>query len=152
MVMDEFGAHAEGCMGGGDKVVTHNECRNTIHRQSVVAGARPELEKGGLLSGLGWHDVEGKRPADTLLCSTAGVLTGSGRNRPRIALDVGVVNPQAQGHRTEAAQRTLGAAGEYIKKKCAHNDTERRCQEAGIEFQPVVFESLGGVSEEADRV
>ncbi len=29
---------------------------------------------------------------------------------------------------------------------------ERRCREAGVIFQPLIFESTGGVSVEADRV
>ena len=44
-VNDGFGAHAEACMGGGDKVATHNTVRDVIHRQARAAGTRPELEK-----------------------------------------------------------------------------------------------------------
>ena len=49
-MMDRHGAHAEACMGGGDKVITHNECRNTIFSHAKRGGAMPELEKGGVVS------------------------------------------------------------------------------------------------------
>lgn len=32
------------------------------------------------------------------------------------------------------------------------NETEQRCRRAGVVFQPMIFESLGGVSGEAERV
>ena len=149
---DEFGIHPESCMGGGDKVTAHNTTRNTIHHHAKMAGARPQLEKGGLLAGRGLPNCEGRRPADTLLCSTEGIQTGRGWARPRIALDIGIVCPQALSHRNEAAKELLGAAESYTRAKASHEDTEASCLEAGFAYQPLVFESFGGMAREAEKV
>ena len=63
-----------------------------------------------------------------------------------------MVCPQAQGHVSEAAKEVLGAAEGYCKFKCNHNETERKCREKGIVYQPMVFESTGGMSSEAEKV
>ena len=47
---------------------------------------------------------------------------------------------------------SCGAAEEYGRTKCARADIARRCADVNIVFQPMIFESLGGVSSEADRV
>ena len=80
-------------MAGGDHVVQHNELRNTVHRESAKTNLRPELEKSGLLTGLGWPGTAGRRPADTLLVGGATVASTSRRRFPRIALDFAVVSP-----------------------------------------------------------
>ena len=46
----------------------------------------------------------------------------------------------------------MGAAEAYTRTKCTHNDTEAKCEAAGIEYQPVVFESFGGVAREGELV
>ena len=46
----------------------------------------------------------------------------------------------------------MGAAEEYVKTKCARGEIERRCRDVGVVFQPMIFESTGGVSAEAERV
>ena len=49
----------------------------------------------------------------------------------------------------------LGNHWGRLRATCVPNvvgGTERRCREAGVVFQPMIFESLGGVSVEADRV
>ena len=79
---------------------------------------------------------------------TGGVPRGSGK----VALDVGVVCPQAVSHLGEAAIESLGAAESYVKQKCGRADTEERCRAANVRFQPMIFESLGGVSAEAEAV
>ena len=67
-------------------------------------------------------------------------------------MDIGIICPQAACHLDAASREALGAAEKYVTTKCARGDMERRCREAGIVFQPLIFESLGGVSREADRV
>ena len=94
-----------------------------------------------------------ERPADVLLCRGQDVRVGvAARGDGRIALDVGVVCPQAPSHLSSAVAEPLGAAEEYVRAKCGRNDTEERCRRAGVVFQPMIFESLGGVSAEAVRV
>ena len=46
----------------------------------------------------------------------------------------------------------LGAAEDYVGIKCGRQNTEERCRNAGVVFQPMIFESLGGVSKEAELV
>ena len=72
--------------------------------------------------------------------------------RPRIALDIGIVCPQAPSHRNEAAKELLGAAESYTRAKASHEDTEASCLDAGFAYQPLVFESFGGMAREAEKV
>ena len=151
-VMDVFGAHSECCMAGGDRVLLHNEQRDTLHRQAGAAGARPELESSGLLAGLGEPGLAGRRPADTLLCSAVGVRTAKGRRLPRVAVDLGFVCPQATSHVVRAGEESLRTATDYTERKRVHGGTDRRCEEAQIDYQPCVFETFGGGTEEAVRM
>jgi len=94
-----------------------------------------------------------ERPADVLLIQACDVRIGTaGRVDGRVALDVGIVCPQAVSHRGISARETLGAAEDYVRQKCSRRDIEARCQAAGMVFQPMIFESLGGVSVEARDV
>ena len=68
------------------------------------------------------------------------------------SLDIGIICSQAAGHLVAAGAEVLGAAEEYARSKCSREEVERRCGEAGIVFQPMIFESLGGVPSEADGV
>ena len=70
----------------------------------------------------------------------------------RVALDIGIVCSQAASHVEAAAADVCGAAEQYVRTKCGRAEIERRCGELGVVFQPLVFESLGGVSVEAERV
>ena len=69
-----------------------------------------------------------------------------------MALDIGIVCPRAASHLSDAAAESLGAAEAYVRVKCATGDMTRRCHDAGVVFQPLIFESLGGVSVEAVQV
>ena len=137
-------------MSGGDRTAIHDEQKDTLHRQAQAAGCRPVLEAAGVL-----RDVvavpNGRRPADILLNRTAGIRTARGRPLSKIAIDVGVVCPQAPLHRSAAAARSGGAATEYTETKRNHNDTARLYEEAGVDYQPIVLETLGVMSAEACR-
>ena len=63
-----------------------------------------------------------------------------------------MVCPQAACPLGVAAGERLGAAEAYVRTKCARADMDRRCRMAGVVFQPMIFESFGGVSVEAERV
>lgn len=94
------------------------------------------------------HNLE--RPADVLLCRGQDIRVGvAARGDGRVALDVGIVCPQAASHLNSAIVERLGAAEEYVRTKCGRENTEERCRRAGVVFQPMIFESLGGVSGEA---
>ena len=104
--------------------------------------------------GMGGERDRMRRPADVLLCRAQDIRIGRVGNsgRPRAALDVGIVCPQAAGHLEAAAGQVLGAAEEYAITKCGKDDTERKCEEVGVIFQPMIFESTGGVASEAEVV
>ena len=95
-----------------------------------------------------WPGVGRRRPADTLLNPAAGIKTGKQRNRLKVALDVGVLSPQAQSHVVDAAREILGAATSYTQQKRNHQQTDALCDEVGIDYQPLVFETFGGLCEE----
>ena len=146
--MDRFGAHAESCVCGGDFTAKHNQTNLHIYKQAKTAGAMPEMEKAKLLAGGSIPNLGRRRPADTLLNSAAGIKTGKQRNRLKVALDVGVVSPQSQSHVVDAAREVLGAATSYTQQKRNHQQTDALCDEAGIDYQPLVFETFGGLCEE----
>ena len=154
-IMDKYGAHCESCTAGGDKTVNHNVVRDGIYVHASRAHTAPRLEACGVSRLLGLEDrADGQvRPADVLLCRAQDIRTGLGpAGAGRVALDVGIICPQAAGHLDNAAGEPLGAAEDYVKTKCGRGDTERRCREAGVVFQPLIFESTGGVSAEAEKV
>eukprot|EP00973_Karenia_brevis_P063324 8802677-Karenia_brevis.AAC.1 len=67
-----------------------------------------------------------ERPADVLLCRAHDVRTGNGqRGNGRVALDVGIVCPQAACHLPNAAEEQLGAAESYVRTKCGRRETEQ---------------------------
>ena len=87
-----------------------------------------------------------RRPADTFLHSAADVKTASNQNVLQVALDVGIINAQASSHVSTAASGSLKAAEAYTRRKRGHNDTDRLCREVGIDYQPLVWESFGGLA------
>ena len=88
------------------------------------------------------------------MCRAQDVWTGSRAHggEARVALDVGIVCPHAQSHIRSAAEEVLGAAEKYCKQKCEKDGTERKCSEMGIVYQPLIFESPGGIASEAEKV
>jgi hypothetical protein len=143
-------------MAGGDKTAAHHCVRNDLFHHAGRGNTGPVLEAAGVLGVLGERDglrSSGERPADVLLCSAQGVRTGVGaQGRSKVALDIGIVCPQAASHLGASAVEVVGAAEEYVRTKAARQDIERRCAEVGFVFQPMIFESLGGVSVEAEQV
>ena len=79
------------------------------------------------------------------------VGSAGGAAAGRVALDVEIVCPQAAVHLANA-QESLGAAEAYTRTKCDRAQMAERCRVAGVVFQPMIFESLGGVSVEAEGV
>ena len=135
-------------MAGGDKTCVHNELRDTLHRHAQSAGTRPQCERSGLLG----DGEERRRPADTLLNNRQGIRTSRARIFPKLALDVGVVCPQAACHVEGAAEGSAAAANAYTGVKRERGETDKRCEEAGVDYQPIVVESLGAMTLEASHV
>ena len=82
----------------------------------------------------------------------AGLNLRDARGCPRVALDFAYVNPQNQSHLNSAADRRLGAATEYAEAKRRYKNTAQQCEAAGVFFQPMVLETLGGASDECMEV
>ena len=141
-------------MAGGDKIVNHDIVRDDIYVHAKKAHTAPRLEACGVSRLMGLQDErDGQvRPADVLLCRAQDVQTGFGVGAGKVALDVGIICPQAAVHLGNSARESLGAAEEYVKTKCTRGEIERRGLEVGVVFQPMIFESTGGVSAEAERV
>eukprot|EP00973_Karenia_brevis_P031395 4331302-Karenia_brevis.AAC.1 len=105
-VIDRFGIHPEVCTGGGDKTAAHHCVRNDLHVHSKRGAVNPVLEAGGVLDSLGLQEdrPNRERPADVLLCRAQDVQTGTGgMGNAKVALDVGIVCPQATSHLGDAA-------------------------------------------------
>ena len=43
----------------------------------------------------------------------------------------------------------MEAAKQYTQQKRYRNNTDQLCAEAGVEYQPLVFETFGGLADEA---
>ena len=95
------------------------------------------------ITGVVCNGLFAARPADVLLCRAQDIDTAGASGAGRGALDVGIVCPQAATHLAAAAE-PLGAAEGYVRTKCERGDVERRCRDAGVVFQPLIFESTGG--------
>ena len=110
-------------MSGGDKTAAHPCVRNRLYIHAKGAGTVPVLEAADVLNVFGIPGQEGERatgsntrsrerPADVLLCNAQDVKVGAagGAAVGRVALDVGVVCPQAGVH-LDSAQERLGSCG-----------------------------------------
>ena len=150
-------------MSGGDKTLAHNGHRDTLYKQTKAGGFAPELEKGGLFreaqAGQEREDDDGRdarrRPADVLVCRAHDFRSARGRGvdgATRVALDVGIICPQAQDHIIHTLEETVGAAEEYARRKCGRQATEAKRRKRGMFFQPLIFESTGGVASETEEV
>ena len=94
------GMHARSCTCGGDQDVRHNACRDAVYAFARRDKLRPEREKMDILAeGLQSEPdtVDGRRPADVLVCAELDPRTEAERtgNRPaaRHALEFAVINP-----------------------------------------------------------
>ena len=91
-----------------------------IYKKCQSVGVRPELEKSKVLLGSISQDGLGRRQAaDTFVSSGAGIKIGKGkkRNLLQVALDVGIINPQAGANLIHVARETLGAVDRYTERK-----------------------------------
>ena len=130
---DPMGDHHVGCGGNGDRIHRHDSLRDTLFAAAQSAALAPRKEVPALITG------SASRPADIFLPNWS-------RGRPA-ALDVTVIST-LQNLTLAGAAATQGHAlriGEE-RKLAAHNAD---CKAVGIDFVPLVVESLGGWSKEA---
>ena len=70
----------------------------------------------------------------------------------RVCLDFGVIDALGPGHWRHTAVGGGLAADRYDEPERIRNDTERVCNEAGLQYRPVIHEAQGGTSKQADAV
>ena len=155
-VCDLCGVHALSCMAGGDTTTLHNEVRDEVFSWCRRGLLNPKLEKGGLLSQVSLPGGQ-RRPADVLVCHRAGFLSGlpggdSATRRGKVALDIAVINALGQGHGNDTLAKPLQAAIAYSATKAVHLNTRAQCEQAGLSFEPMVFEAQGGVEPRAAAI
>ena len=126
--MDVKGDHTMNCRNGGDRIIRHNLIRDKLDSLATTAGLSPRKEVLDLIPG-------SSRPADVLVpCFDRGMRD--------VCYDVTVVNPLQDMYREKAGPEP-GAAlvGATQRKNIKH---AKKCDDRGLAFQPLAFESLGG--------
>ena len=129
---DSFGDHQVGCGGNGDRVSRHNAIRDVIFTAAQSAALAPTKETPGLVpSSL-------SRPADIL-------LPNWNCGRPA-ALDVHVISPLQDLTVSEASVTPGHALQLGVQRKLTSSLSA--CRSSGIDFVPLVAETLGGLAED----
>lgn len=155
-VMDSQGRHCWSCMSGGDRTHWHHGIRDVVHSYCQRARVRPEKEAPGVLADL-LKPEPSRRPADVLICASA-VFARTLPDRSlermpaKIAFDFAVVNALGPQHWHETLGESGAAATAYAAWKRRHLQTAAKCEEAGVRFQPMVFECQGGMTKETGAV
>ena len=128
---DSFGDHQVGCGGNGDRILRHNSIRDAIFNSACSAALAPRKEVPSLIPG------SQSRPADIYLPNWE-------RGQPA-ALDVTVISPlqSLTLHRATSSAGHALTVGEQ-RNVAAH---AAACHAVGVSFVPLVFETLGGMSE-----
>ena len=121
-----------GCGGNGDRIHRHDSIRDVLFAAAQSAALAPRKEVPALIPG------SGCRPADVYLPNWLG-------GRPT-ALDVSVISPLQQRTLFEAANTPGHALQVGINRKMASHSSD--CQSVGVNFIPLIVESLGSWSSE----
>ena len=127
---DKFGDHQVGCSGNGDRILRHNALRDVLFSAAQSAALAPSREASGVIP------ESLSRPADILLPTWS-------RGRAA-ALDVHVISPLQQLTVAEAASTPGHALEVGVQRKLSSHLSA--CREAGVDFVPVVSETLGGLA------
>ena len=129
---DKFGDHQVGCGGNGDRIVRHNAIRDVLFSAAQSAALGPVREASSMISN------SQSRPADVLLPTWH-------HGRPA-ALDVHVISPLQDATLHEAATTPGHALQVGTQRKL--NSHLSACRSAGMDFIPMVTETLGGLSDD----
>ena len=127
---DPFRDHQVGCGGNGDRISRHNSIRDVVFCAAQSAALAPSKETPNLVPN------SQSRPADILIPNWS-------RGRPA-ALDVHVISPlqrQTLGQAASTPGHTLEVG---TRRKLASHLSA--CRSVGVEFIPLVTETLGGLS------
>ena len=117
-----------GCAGNGDRIARHNAIRDVLFNAAQSAALAPTKEAPNLVPG------SSARPADILLPYWC-------RGRPA-ALDVSVISPLQRLTLADAASTQGHALSVGVHRKLTSNLPA--CRAAGVDFSPIVVETLGG--------
>ena len=129
---DPFGDHQVGCGGNGDRISRHNAIRDVLFSAAQSAALAPLREMPHLISN------SLSRPADIFFPIWS-------RGRPA-ALDVHVISPLQQLTMGGAASTPGHALQVGIQRKLTSHLSA--CRSAGVDFIPIVAETLGGLAED----
>ena len=113
-----------------------------MHRYVEMAGLRPVLELMGLID-----EDPRLRPADTLLMAPPSLKPNSWRKFPRLALDIAVTSSVLSSVLTQAAMDRLSVDTSYAERKRGRNNIGERYMSANLDYEFIVFESLGGIEQ-----
>ena len=130
-----YGDHALYCGSWGERITRHNHLRDHIHSMAAAAVLNPVKEGQHLLPG------DSRRSADVLIPNWA-----QGRDA---ALNITIIHP-LQRKTVAGAATSPGHALSHAYDRKVRGAWED-CRQAGIAIIPVVFESLGGVHQVAER-
>ena len=125
---DVYGDHTITCATENERIFRHDTLRDAIFEEARHAGLSPVKEARDLITG------NQSRPGDIFLPSW---------HRRQTAFDVAVTSPLSQSALPRASRET-GAAIESMKAS-KMNKHFRACQVNGVNFIPLVVETLGGI-------
>ena len=125
---DRFGDHQVGCGGNGDRIARHNVIRDVLFSAAQYAALAPTKEAPSLVPS------SCSRPADILLPQWS-------RGCPA-ALDVSVIPPLQHLTLVGAASSPGHSLRVGVRRKMSSNLPV--CRSAGVNFLPIVVETLGG--------
>ena len=131
-VADMFGDHQVGCGGNGDRISRHNAVRDVLFSAAQSAALAPIKEAPSLVPS------SSSRPADILLPAWS-------HGRPA-ALDVHIISPLQQQTSVEAATHPGHALDVGVRRKLSSHLSV--CRSAGVDFIPIVAETLGGLAKD----
>ena len=128
-----YGDHATCCAKNGDLVVRHNALRNFVHSVASDGLLQPQLEKQGILG-----PTTGRRPGD--------VTIPDWKHGNGLAIDVAVTSPL-----TKTSVRLVDPCEDYSERS-KHQKYDASFEGSNYYFCAMVFETLGGVNEQGEKV
>ena len=128
-----YGDHATCCARNGDLVTRHNALRNLVHSIASDGLLQPALEKQGVLG-----PTTGRRPGD--------VTIPDWKHGNGLAIDIAVTSPL-----TKTSLRLVNPCENYSEVQ-KHRKYDVSFEGSDYYFCAMVFETLGGVNEQGEKV
>ena len=125
---DQMGDHALGCAKHGDRIARHDQLRDVIFEAAASASLAPAREERHLLPG------SAARPGDVMIRRWSDGKDG--------ALDITVTGSLARTNVEAAAEVAGSALTKAVQRKV--QGVAEACQQQGLAFLPIAFETLGG--------